>query len=214
MDNWFYGLYRFIQKNKGWSLCTFAILVALLAFLASKIRFQEDISKLIPTNDESSKVQQILKSVNFTDKIIVHISLKPQGSADDLTQYAEQFLDGLSKGSGQYVRDVQGKVSDTTVGAMLDFVQKNLPLFLEKADYENIGQKLQRDSIDKITETNYKILISPSVIVARNTILQDPLGLSFIALKKLRQLGLGDQFSLYNGFLVSKDQKNLLLFIT
>ena len=214
MDNWFYGLYRYIRKNKGRTLFAFTIFAALLVFLASKIQFQEDISKLIPANDKSSKVQQILKSVNFTDKIIVHISQGPQGSVDDLTRYAERFLDGLSKGSSQYVQDVQGKVGDATIGSMLDFVQRNLPLFLDKTDYENIGQKLQKDSIDNIIEANYKTLISPSGIVARNTILKDPLGLSFIALKKLRQLGLGDQFSLHNGFLVSKDQKNLLLFIT
>lgn len=214
MDNWFYGLYRSIQKNKGWSLFSFALFVALLVFLASKIQFQEDISKLIPTNDKSSKVQQVLKSVNFTDKIIVHISQESSGSVDDLTQYAQQFLDSIYKGSNKYVQDIQGKVGDTTIGSTLDFVYNNIPLFLDPTDYKHIAQRIQKDSIDRITEANYKTLISPSGIVARKTILKDPLGLSFIALKKLRQLGLGDQFTLYNGFLTSKDQKDLLLFIT
>ncbi|MCG2460164.1 MMPL family transporter [Flavobacteriaceae bacterium F89] len=214
MGNWFYGLYGFIQKNRGWSLFAFTTLVAFLAFLAFKIQFQEDISKLIPTNDRSSRVQQVLKSVNFTDKIIVHITQKPQGSVDDLTQYAVQFLDSLNHGSSKYIKDIQGKVSDTTIGSTLDFIYNNLPLFLDRSDYGQIAQKLQKDSIEKIINTNYKTLISPSGIVARNTILKDPLGLSFIALKNLRQLGLGHQFSLHNGFLVSKDQKDLLLFIT
>ncbi len=44
--------------------------------------------------------------------------------------------------------------------------------------------------------------------------MKDPLGLSFIALKKLRQLGVTDDFVLKDGFLVSKDEKNILLFIT
>src|SRR5690606_15742593 len=45
-------------------------------------------------------------------------------------------------------------------------------------------------------------------------ILRDPLGISFIALKKLRELGVGDQFILKNGFILSKDQQHILLFIT
>ncbi|SVD98841.1 uncharacterized protein METZ01_LOCUS451695, partial [marine metagenome] len=57
-------------------------------------------------------------------------------------------------------------------------------------------------------------LISPSGIVAKNSIIKDPLGLSFIALKKLQQLSFGDTFILHDGFLVSKDKNHLLLFIT
>src|SRR5690606_27401750 len=45
-------------------------------------------------------------------------------------------------------------------------------------------------------------------------ILRAPLGLSFIALKKLPQLGVGDQFILKNGFVLSKDEQHILLFIT
>src|SRR5690606_27899858 len=61
---------------------------------------------------------------------------------------------------------------------------------------------------------NYRTLISPSGIVAKEMILKDPLGISFIALKKLRDLGMGDQFTLRDGFLLSKDLQNILLFIT
>src|SRR5690606_36415528 len=79
---------------------------------------------------------------------------------------------------------------------------------------EIISEKLQKDSITAMTEANYRTLISPSGIVSKDIILRDPLGLSFIALKKLRQLGVTDDFHLKEGFLVSKDEKNILLFIT
>ena len=35
-----------------------------------------------------------------------------------------------------------------------------------------------------------------------------------MALKKLQQLGVGDQFTLKEGFLLSKDEQNVLLFIS
>ncbi|TEB40710.1 hypothetical protein D0809_29220, partial [Flavobacterium circumlabens] len=50
--------------------------------------------------------------------------------------------------------------------------------------------------------------------VTKDFILQDPLGISFIALKKLQQLNVGDDFTLDNGFVMTRDKKKLLLFIT
>jgi len=71
------------------------------------------------------------------------------------------------------------------------------------------------DSIIKACEIkNYKTLISPSGIVAKDIILKDPLGISFMALKKLQELSFGGGFTLQNEFLVSKDKKHILLFIT
>jgi len=96
----------------------------------------------------------------------------------------------------------------------MDFVYQNLPLFLDASDYKYIGNKIQKDSIAATTLQNFKILISPSGIITKKTILKDPLGLSLIALKKLQQLGMGDGFKLKNGFLLSKDEQNILLFIT
>src|SRR5690606_19061717 len=56
--------------------------------------------------------------------------------------------------------------------------------------------------------------ISPSGIIAKKTIVKDPLGISLMAIKHLKQLGINDDFVLKDGFLVSKDEDNLLLFIT
>ncbi len=214
MGKWFFKAYQFLLKNKIWSAIAFLVLLSGLALLVSKIRFEEDISKLIPINSENQDLQKVLNTVNFTDKIIVTIRLIDASEVDELTQYATEFIDSLETNSPQFIKNIRGKVNDDDLLRTMDFVYDNLPLFLDKNDYNTITNKLQKDSISAITETNYKILISPSGIVSKDIILKDPLGLSFIALKKLRQLGVTDDFVLKDGFLVSKDEKNLLLFIT
>src|SRR5690606_30961487 len=50
--------------------------------------------------------------------------------------------------------------------------------------------------------------------IAKKTIVKDPLGISLMALKHLKQLGINDDFVLNDVFLVSKYENNLLLFIT
>ncbi|WP_108868882.1 MMPL family transporter [Aquimarina aquimarini] len=213
MDTFFIKVYQIIFSKKIWSSIAMLFLFSGLIFVATRIEFEEDITKLIPTNDKTSDAQKVLKTVNFADKIIVNIMLDSVGSVDDLTGYATSFIDSITKKSGTYIKNIQGKIDDDNVLTTLDFVYQNLPLFLDEQDYKTIHHKIQKDSIDAITNQNYKTLISPTGLVAKKTILKDPFGLSFIALKKLQQLNIGDQFTLYNGYLLTKDKKNILLFI-
>src|SRR5690554_7049509 len=214
MGKWFFKAYQFLQNNKSRSAIIFLLLLSGLVFLVTKIQFEEDISKLIPVEGESKNLQKVLKSVNFTDKIIVTLQKNEDVAVEELTDYASEFIDSLQTHSSQYIKNIRGKVNDDDLLRTMNFVYENLPLFLDKADYKTIANKLEKDSISALTEANYKTLISPSGIVSKDVILKDPLGLSFIALKKLRQLGVADEFVLKEGFLVSKDENNLLLFIT
>lgn len=214
MGKWFFKAYQFLQNNKSRSAIIFLLLLSGLVFLVTKIQFEEDISKLIPVEGESKNLQKVLKSVNFTDKIIVTLQKNEDVAVEELTDYASEFIDSLQTHSSQYIKNIRGKVNDDDLLRTMNFVYENLPLFLDKDDYKTIANKLEKDSVSAITAANYKTLISPSGIVTKDIILKDPLGLSLIALKKLRQLGVTDEFVLKDGFLVSKDEENLLLFIT
>ena len=214
MHNFFYSTYQYFKSRKWLGFGVLGLLFVVLLFAASKIQFEEDITKLIPTNKDNAELQNVLKNVNFTDKIIVNITKGNDGSVDDLTNYASQFIDSINKSSSQYIKQIQGKVDNDDIKETASFIYQNLPLFLNKNDYKIIVNKIEKDSIDATTLKNYKTLISPSGIIAKDFILKDPLGLSFIALKKLQDLSFGDDFTLQNGFLVSKDEKHILLFIT
>lgn len=186
-----------------------------LIYTASRIQFDEDISKLIPTNDDNVQLQKVLNTAQFSDKIIVNISKKSKEvSSEALTDYAQQFLDSLDANSKAYIKNIQGKVEDETIFEALDFAFENAPLFLTDTDYKTLSNKLKRDSIEKLMATNYKILASPSGIIAKKTIIKDPLGISLMALQHLKQLGFNEDFKLQDGFLVSSDEQHVLLFIT
>ncbi|OBX26653.1 hypothetical protein LX77_01125 [Gelidibacter algens] len=214
MAKFFYTLYQTLQRRKFVFSIILVVVFGILIWMASTLKFDEDISKLIPTNSENEHLQKVLKTAEFADKIIVNIEKAQNGSTDDLTDYATRFLDSLSKNSNLYVKDIQGKIEDETIFETLDFVYYNVPLFLKETDYQSISDKLYPDSIAKITENNYKTLISPSGIVAKKTIVKDPLGISLMAIKHLQELGISDDFTLKDGFLISKDEQHVLLFIT
>ena len=214
MHQKFLAIQTFANKNKVLFLGILLTILFVFGFFASKISFQENITQLIPSNDQSEITSKVIQQVNFADKTTIIIKRKEKGSVDDLTQYASLFLDSINKNCKPFIGKIQGKVDDENLQESFDFIYNNLPIFLEDNDYKTIQNKIQNDSISKILEADYKSLISPTGIVSKDFILQDPLGISFIALKKLQQLNIGDDFLLQNGFVITKDKNNLLLFIT
>ncbi|MEW5674714.1 MMPL family transporter [Flavobacterium enshiense] len=213
MHTYFIGIHRFVQRNRLLSAFVAFCFLVLFGFLASKIRFEEDITRIIPKNEKADVTAKVLQQLNFSDKITVIIEKDKAGTVDDLTETADAFLDSINS-CKEYIKDIQGKVDEENIQETFDFVYHNLPLFLEAKDYRQIEQKLNNDSIAAQVDKNYRTLISPTGIVAKDFILNDPMGISFIALKKLQQLGVGDEFQLKNGYVITKDESKLLLFIS
>lgn len=214
MHQYFYAIHLFVNRRKSLSVLLAVLMLLVFGFFASQIKFEEDISKLIPANDKADATAKVLKQLNFADKTTVIFELEKNGSQDDLKEMAAVFSDSVSKSCKPYITGIQGKIDEENIQETIDFVYNNLPLFLDDNDYTAIQNKLQKDSIAATVQGNYKSIISPSGFITKDFILQDPLGISFIALKKLQQLNIGDDFTLDNGFVMTKDKKKLLLFIT
>ena len=213
MHKFFIGIHFFVTRNRLFSIGMALGFLALFGYFASRIAFEEDITRLIPKNEQSDVATKVLSQLNFADKITVIINAKKGATPEDLTQVAGVFLDSL-KSCKEYVNGVQGKIDDENIQETFDFVYNNVPLFLDEADYKVIEQKLQADSIAATVNGNYRSIISPSGLVTKDFILKDPLGISFIGLKKLRQLGMGDEFHLQDGYVITKDNQKVLLFIS
>ncbi|TYB74105.1 MMPL family transporter [Bizionia saleffrena] len=214
MDNIFISLCHFFNKKKVLFAIIIAVFSLVLMAVASQITFEEDISKLIPENSENKQLQKVLQTAHFSDKIVVIVNRKDNGTLNDLTQYAEAFIDSVNLNLSEYTKAIQGQVGDDTIFETLNFVYENAPLFLTDSDYKILENRRQKDSILKRTEANYKTLISPSGLIAKQTIVKDPLGISLLAVKHLQKLGIHKDFQLKNGFIVSKNESHLLLFIT
>lgn len=214
MHDFFAVLYTWLNKRKLLAFGLFLSGLLVLGFFALRLQFSEDITRLIPANDKTNTTAKVLRQLNFADKITVKISVSKNGTPEDLARTANLFLSELDAKAAPFVGKVQGRFDEQNMAQTFDFVYANLPLFLDEADYRAIENKINNDSIAKIVEANYKSLISPTGMVSRDFILRDPLGISFIALKKMQRLSIGDGFGLQDGFVVTKDKRHLLLFIT
>lgn len=213
MHQFFIHIYHLINNNKKKSFFVFFGLFVVLLFFATKLRFEEDITRIIPKNDKADVVTKVLKQVNFSDKITILIEGKSNESSEDLIECANQFVEKTSK-LKPYIKNIQGVIASDSISETYDFVYQNLPLFLNEDDYKQIEQKLIKDSIVKKVQENFVTLTSPSGLIAKDFIVKDPLNLGFIAMNKLQQLNSGNDFIVQDGYIFTKDKKALLLFIS
>ena len=107
MANFFYTIYNTIQRRQLVFVMALMVIFGMLIWTASSIKFDEDISKLIPDNSENEQLHKVLKTAQFADKIIINIEKVNNGTTDDLTAYASQLLDSLSAYSDSYIKDIQ-----------------------------------------------------------------------------------------------------------
>lgn len=212
MSSVFYHIYKWGEKKKVMFFILSLLFVVLTAYGALNIKFEEDITRILPKNEKTSITSKVLSQLRFSDKISVIIEKQQEGTTEDLVTLADQFLDSLAV-KNEYVKSIQGKVDDENINEAINFVYAHLPLFLEESDYEKIAVKLNNDSLKQVVEANYKTLISPTGMVAKQFIQRDPMGIGFMALQKLQQLNIGDDFHLVDGYIMNKDEDKLLLFI-
>lgn len=208
-------LYHFFQKRKSVFIILVLISCAALGFLASKIRLEEDITRFVPSDKNSRSINSILDNLKSKDKLILHFSASSGEQADQLVEVADSVHAALlQRLKPADYKDLTFKIEDDRMQQVYDLFYRNLPLFLEEGDYTRIAGLVDRDSIAATLKKDYDVLLSPSGMVLGKYIRRDPLNFTPIALKKLQGIQLDENFETYNGHIVTKDHKHLLLFIT
>ena len=97
---------------------------------------------------------------------------------------------------------------------MFNTITNNLPVYLDEHDYVTIDSLIAPQTIQQTLQQDFKTLISPAGLALKSMISNDPVGISFIGLKKMQHLQYDENYQLYNNYIVTKDEKHLLIFIT
>lgn len=217
MENIFIYLYNFFEKRRRLFWVVLAGCFLLTGFFASRIRLEEDISAILPKDKKIDKLNEVFQDSKFLDKLVVNISLKDTSgpaAPDSLVLYADAFVNSLREKYGTYISRVQDRADDSLMLQLFGTVNKQLPFYLEEKDYAAIDTLIQPATLQQTLQKNIRTLGSPAGIALKSMIVQDPVGISFLGLKKLQQLQYDDNFELYDGYILTKNQQHLLLFIT
>lgn len=218
MGTFFQFLYRLTKQYRWLFLAVLISVVGMAGYLASKLRFSEDITKVLPLSEKITNLNFVYSNAKFMDKVIFNISLADTNRVPDavlLSHFAEQFIDSLqNRFIPGYIKSIDSPPDESEILAVYDVLYDNLPLFLDQDDYLKIDSLLTEKHITQTIEANYNTLISPMGMGTRKMIAKDPLHLTPIALNKLRSFQLSENLKLYNNHFLSVNERNLLILIT
>jgi len=217
MHKIFVPLYRFFEQHKLLMFVLLALTSFLFVWFGAKARFEEDITKLIPSTGSSEK-GLAFGSLRVKDKIFIQIAAR-EGHAeavdiDLLTEEADAFADALLERDSTtcYIDDILYTVSVLDLlGNVEDTLKYHLPSFIPTDVYGRMEELLTPEAARERMEWNLEHADETTLML----IDADPLGLfrSFSDEAEGMNLGVG-AFTLMNDHLVSRDTTVAYLFLS
>ena len=113
----------------------------------------------------------------------------------------------------KYIKSIDGKPSDSAMMNMMGAIQGDLPVYLSQSDYLSIDSLFTTEKVKQQLGWDYNKLVSPEGVALKGVIQNDPTGMSWLGIKKLQRLQVDEHFELYDGYVMTKDHRHIMLFI-
>ncbi len=213
------GLYRYLSQHK--MLCWMLLVCLCCGFLALMLRidYKEDISDFLPLDETHSQHMALWQDLAEAEKIIVIFE-----NTDTLVD-ADILCDALDMYANYYDTRLQTEVGELTTQIdlqtyldVIDWTYQHIPYFLTEKDYARMDSLMQQpDFIAQQVQSNKLQLLSPISSFIASRIQQDPLNLFEPTIQGLRQfqpsMSSDSQFEMYDGYLLTTDQRMALAFL-
>ncbi|MGN6214714.1 1-acyl-sn-glycerol-3-phosphate acyltransferase [Parafilimonas sp.] len=216
MEKLFTRIYYYLKEHRPVLFISFLASLAIIAFFAARIHFEEDISKVLPHDKKIEKLNQVFQNSKFADKLVITVSLKDSAAAqpDSLIDFTDTLVAHINETLQPYISKINYKADDDVALLLFNTINNNLPVYLGEKDYRAIDSLIEPNNLQQTLQQDFKTLVSPAGLALKNMISNDPVGISFIGLKKVQHLQYDENYQLYNNYIITKDEKHLLIFIT
>ncbi len=218
MGGFFLLMYEYFRKRRILFFSVITVIVLAAAFLASRLKFEEDITKMISGVENKADVTRIIEQSKILDRIVVNISIADTSAAADpeeLIRNAERLADTLQSPLFQpYISNITFRVSENIVDDLFTIVCRNFPVFLEESDYPALESLIAPEKMSESLANSYGTLLSPASFAMKKMIVRDPLGLTGLATRKFAAFQNDSSYLIIDGTVFSRDKKHLMMFLT
>src|ERR1700682_5127661 len=115
MAKLFLKIYDYFAVNRKVFFTVFILLFVVTGFFALKIKPEEDISKILPKDRQSEKLNEILQNARFADKLVLMVSMKDSThlSPETLAAFSDSFSSNLRNQYPQLIHSVDEQLNDS-----------------------------------------------------------------------------------------------------
>ncbi|MDR3046932.1 MAG: MMPL family transporter, partial [Bacteroidales bacterium] len=218
MNKFFLSLYDFFVDKKKLLISVLIVVMAGLTLSLLNLHYKEDIADFLPNNESNKQISAVYQHIGSSDKLIINFSLSDTALHDEerimeaIDQFASRLID---KDSLHSIPEIIAQVDETQFLDLIEFIQQNVPYFLNEEDYLRIDSLLQKeDYIASQIAEDKRLLMLPSGSIMRNSVLTDPLHLFSPLLLKLQDFQVGNSQQVKNGYLFSHQGRKGMVIIT
>lgn len=211
----FTAIYDFFAPRRWLAYLLFAGTLLIAGLLALRLNFEEDITRSLPKSGAIQTMNGVMAKTQAGEQLIFLARFKDDSrqDPDSLINAVTDYAAALQKELGPWIDTLQLQPAEGAEEQILSLVKNHLPLLLTEADYARIDSLLQPEKIRATMANNKRILLSPASVVYKQLVAADPLGISALAWQKLSALRQDTTYEIYEGFIFSKEQRQLSFFL-
>ena len=178
MHRIFLPIYRYFCKHKPFMYILLVATSALFLFFGLKVKYEEDVSKLLPTSSVESELA--FSSIGLKDKVFIQVtSAGEKLDAPTLAQRTDAFIELIQKkdSTGKYIDNILWKMESETALNALDFVLGHLPSFIDTTAYAAFEAATQPTAIREQVARDAELVMADETGDITQAISNDPLNL-------------------------------------
>lgn len=210
MTRFFVHIYDILSKHRQFTFILLSVFVAIMAFLASGLKYEEDISRFLPTQekDSSSIYQQMMRQ----SEIAVILSKKDTSCTFNDKQ-AETLLDEVNEkitSASLKLQSIQKEFNSSSAEEMMAFAYANAPYMLSAEEAQRANSLLHTPGYiaNTLAENRKQLIVSQGMLMP--ILRHDPLHLYTPMMKRLSHYG--SRFQIVDdNYLFTKDGRHALL---
>lgn len=213
MTDFFLKIHDFLVGRK-WLAALLSVLLAVVClFLASRLHYEEDISRFLPGDEESSKYSEAYNALGKKNNIILIFSAKDGSEAgeDEISEAIHDFegvFDAVD--STGMVPQRQITVDSGMAFEMMESVTSSYPLYMTEADYRRIDSLLNvQGYVSEQLAADRQSLLFPTGDAMVANVRTDPLHLFTPVLQRLRNSAANSNYDIVDDCIFTKDGHGL-----
>lgn len=172
----------------------------------NKITFNENIFSALPKGNSFSKFTKLIDKGGLSNQVVLSLNI----DSDDFDEITSIISDSLTHYTGNYLKDIIIERPEVERD-VYNYFYNNFPIFIDGNYYQNIENKIQKDSIGILLSAAQRNLLAPEGLFVREFILNDPISISAIFFKDLNKESNFSNITVENGFVFNEDKNKLLM---
>lgn len=207
------SLYLNTLKFKWLWLFGFALTFAILAWKASQLHIEEDITKTFPRTEEFKTYDNLYRNSSISGNIIVAIGPLKNSSSEELVSIGEELLEQFNGLDTGLFKAIQFSSEAAKMQEAYGNYLRDLPYFLTSDEIDTLFKDLSEDGIETRLSSTLNRLRSYESMGTKKFLMMDPLQMGSPILGRLSKLQEGNAFKIVDGYTFTADGEYLLMVV-